>query len=352
MTAVVRTVLGDIPPDNLGVTLSHEHLLVDQRAVTFRPPADPDDAPLADRPVALDFFGWLQLNWASNRDNLVLDDEALAVDEVRRFKRAGGDSLVDCTLPGVGRDPCALVRVAQATGLNVVMGTGYYVASTHPPGVADMAEDELCRRMVREVRHGDPDTGVRAGVIGEIGCSWPMEPAEERVLRAAGRAQRELGCGLTIHPGRHPDTPRQILEVLRPTGVDLRRVVIGHIERTVRDTDALKALADSGCFVEYDLFGTETTAHFPYRANRIDIPSDAQRIDQIAELIHAGYGGQVLLSHDVCTKNRTRHYGGQGYDHIPRNVLPWMRARGYDEQSVRRLVVDNPRRAFTLQDDA
>jgi phosphotriesterase-related protein len=344
----VRTVAGDIPPDSLGITLSHEHLLCDQRAVTFRPPAHRQDAPLADRPVALDFFGWLQLNWASNWDNLVLDDEELAKEEAQHFRLAGGQSLVDCTLPGIGRDPAALVRIASSIGLNIVMGTGYYVAATHPACVAGMTEDDLSHHMQREVCDGDAETGVRAGLIGEVGCTWPLDPAEAKVLRAAGTAQRELGCCLSIHPGRHSGSPRQILEVLQPSGVDLARVVIGHIERTVQQLDQLRALLDTGCFVEFDLFGIESTAHFPYRSNHIDIPSDAQRIDQIAALIDAGYGAQILVSHDVCTKIRTRRFGGVGYDHIMRDVLPWMRQRGIDETSVRMLVVDNPRRALSI----
>jgi phosphotriesterase-related protein len=344
----VRTVTGDIPPNSLGVTLCHEHLLCDQRAVSVRPPHYPDDSPLAHRQVALDFFGWLQLNWASNRDNLVLDDEAIAIQEALRFRRAGGQTIVDCTLPGLGRDPRVLRRIAQASGLHIVMGTGYYVAATHPPRVAEMSEDELCRHMLREVRQGDMDSGVRAGIIGEIGCSWPLDPEEVRVLRAAGVAQRELGCGLSIHPGRHSDAPRQIVEVLRPSGVDLTRVVIGHIERTVRNLDGLKELLDAGCFVEYDLFGTESTANFPYRSNHIDIPSDAQRIDQIATLVTAGYQTQILISHDVCTKHRTRHFGGVGYDHILRDVVPWMRERGFEEATVRALMVENPRRALGI----
>jgi phosphotriesterase-related protein len=116
----------------------------------------------------------------------------------------------------------------------------------------------------------------------------------------------------------------------------------------VPSIEQLKPLLDAGCFIEYDLFGTESTAHFPYRFHHIDIPSDAQRIDQIAELMACGYGSQMLLSHDVCTKNRTRQFGGVGYDHILRDVLPWMRERGFDESSVRTLIVDNPRRAISI----
>jgi phosphotriesterase-related protein len=119
----------------------------------------------------------------------------------------------------------------------------------------------------------------------------------------------------------------------------------------VQDLDRLKALADTGCYLEYDLFGCETTATFPYQAFGIDMPSDAQRLDLVRALMDAGYGAQLLFSHDVCVKHRTRRYGGPGYDHIVRNILPWMRRRGFTESEVRQPVVDNPRRVFAMPAD-
>ena len=80
-------------------------------------PRSPGAEHASDRPVALDIFGWIQWNWMSNRDNLILDSESLAVDELRMYKRAGGDSVVDCTLPGIGRDPAALARISRKTEL-------------------------------------------------------------------------------------------------------------------------------------------------------------------------------------------------------------------------------------------
>src|SRR5947207_5894088 len=128
---IARTVLGDIPITELGVTMCHEHLLVDQRSVTFSEPEDRRDLELARRPVTLEIFGWVQWNWTHNLDNLVLDNESIAGDEVRAYKSAGGDTLVDCTLPGIGRQPEALRRIAATTGVNLIMGAGYYVEPTH-----------------------------------------------------------------------------------------------------------------------------------------------------------------------------------------------------------------------------
>ncbi len=348
MSEVVQTVRGTIPADALGVTLSHEHLLCDQRKITFKEPADPEDRELAFRPVSLEILHWIQLNWGSNFDNLILDSEQMAVEEALRFRRAGGQTLVELTLEGIGRNPAALTRISQAVGLHIIMGSGYYVGPTHPPRVASAREQDIVDEIIQEFTRGVGETGIQAGIIGEIGSSWPITPEEAKVFRAAGLAQAELHCGLTVHPGRHPDSPFQILEILRPTGADLTRVIIGHIERTVQDGERLRALADTGCYIEYDLFGTEVTARYPYRELGITIPSDGQRLDQIRILMDSGHAAQLLFSHDVCTKHRTRRYGGMGYDHILRDILPWMRARGFTDSEIRQPIIDNPRRAFAM----
>ncbi len=345
---IVRTVLGDVPGTELGITMCHEHLLVDQRSVTFSEPEDGRDRELARRPVSLEIFGWVQWNWTHNLDNLVLDDESIAIEEARAFKVAGGDSLVDCTLPGIGRDPDALRRIASAAGLNIIMGTGYYVEPTYPPQVARMSEQAITDEIVSDFRVGVGPDHVRAGVIGEIGSSWPMTDGERKVFRAAGAAQAELDCGLTIHPGRHPESPLQIIEILRNAGADLTRVMIGHIERTVRDTDLLRRIATAGCYIQYDLFGTEVTAKLPYRKFGIDIPSDAQRLDQIKDLVASGHGDRILVGHDVGSKHRTRRYGGLGFDHFMRDIVPWMPERGFSEQTITDLIESNPRRALEM----
>ncbi len=345
---IARTVLGDIPIADLGVTMCHEHLLVDQRSVTFSEPSDRRDLELARRPVSLEIFGWVQWNWTHNLDNLVLDDESVALDEAKAYQIAGGRSLVDCTLPGIGRDPDALRRIAGTAGVNIIMGAGYYVEPTYPPHVAGMSEQAIADEIVADVRVGVGPERVRAGVIGEIGSSWPMTDGERKVFRAAGAAQSELDCGLTIHPGRNPASPLQIIEILRDAGADLARVVMGHIERTVSDTDLLRKIAATGCFIEYDLFGTEVTAKVPYRMYGIDIPSDPQRLDQIKELVASGFRDRILVGHDVGSKHRTRRYGGLGFDHFLRDIVPWMPERGFDDQTIAKLIEENPGRALAM----
>lgn len=346
--SVIRTVLGDIEPEALGATMCHEHLLVDQRAVSFREPEDPAGKALAYRPVTIDILGWVQWNWMSNLDNLVLDSESEAANELALFAGAGGGSIIDCTLPGIGRDPEAMTRISESTGVHVVMGSGYYVEPTHPAHVAGMSEDDITREIIREFTDGVGATGIRAGSIGEIGSSWPMTEAEAKVFRAAGRAQRELGCALTTHPGRHAESPSQIIELLRSVGTDMDRIIIGHIERTTMDLDEQKRIADAGCYVQFDLFGTEITATFPYQEFGIDIPNDAQRLVAIAGLAADGYGDRILVAHDVGSKHRTRRYGGVGYDHFLRDIVPWMEKRGLGPDLRDGIAEANPRRAFAI----
>ncbi len=343
----VQTVLGPIAADQLGVTLPHEHFYCNSTGPNFAPPQAADDAELAASPITLEMRGWLEYNWQSNHDNLTLDDDATAIAEARHYKAAGGDAVIDVTPIGIGRNPQGLAAIARATGLHIVMGSAYYVGAAHPERVQTMTEDEIASEIVNEFAHGVGDTGIRPGVIGEVGCSWPLLDDERKVLQGAASAQQDLGAALYVHPGRHPDAPFEIMEILRRTGVDTTRVIICHIERTVQNLDALKELLSSGCLVEYDIFGIETTGSY-FRNLGITVPSDSQRILQIKALNEAGYADRILISHDICFKHRLRKYGGSGYDHILRNVIPLMHANGFAPEDVSRLTTENPRRAISL----
>lgn len=346
-TAVIQPVRGLISPSELGVTMCHEHLLFDARWF-YQEPGSLEERALRTAPVSMELLGWLQFNPESNLDNLVLDDEDVIVDEVLRYRNAGGRSLVDCTVTGLGRDPAALKRISDRTDTHVVMGSGYYVAQSHPTHLASMSAEDVAREIIADVRRGVAGTEIRAGLIGEIASSWPMADEEVKVFRGAGMAQAELGCALSVHPGRNPDSPRRILPLLREAGADLRKVIIGHIERTVQDLDGLRALAAQGCYLQFDLFGTQVTGTL-YRRMGIVMPSDAQRLTLITGLIGAGHGSQILVSHDICTKNRTRHFGGIGYDHFLSNVVPWMTQFELDDDALHMLTITNPQRALALR---
>ena len=257
--------LGAIAPEAMGVTLPHEHLLIDF-TVMFAEPAAADKRRAAE-PVGLANLGWVRQHWNANLDNLRLTDEQVAIDEIRLFQRAGGATVVDPTPPSLARDPLALARIARATGLHVVMGSGYYVAASHPPDMDARTVDNLAREMIADVTVGAADTGVRAGLLGEVGATHPWTANEQKVLRAAVIAQRETGAPLMVHPGRHPAMPMRLAEFVRGEGGDVARTIMCHIDRTIADVGAVIELARTGIWLEYDLFGLENSSIRTIRAS-------------------------------------------------------------------------------------
>src|SRR5258705_1256058 len=303
----IQTVLGALAPDAIGITLPHEHLLIDFK-VMFAEPAAAADKARAAEPVSLANLGWVSQNFNANLDNLRLQDEQVAQDEILLFKQAGGRTVVDPTPTTIGREPRALARIARATGLNVVMGAGYYVAASHPPDMDRRTVDELAREMIADVTSGVGDTGIRAGLIGEIGTTYPWTANEQKVLRAAVIAQRETGAPLMVHPGRHPAMPMEPAKFVQKEGGDLRRTIMCHLCRTIADVRAVIDLAQTGIWLEYDLFGMENS-FYPYNPS-FDMPNDGGRLAHVLALVAAGHPAQILLSHDIAYKTSLTKYGG------------------------------------------
>jgi phosphotriesterase-related protein len=294
----------------------------------------------------MELLGSFNYAGQTNLDNSRLLDVETAIGETLLYKRAGGDTIVEATSTGIGRDPEGLRQIARATGLNIVMGASYYVGASHPADMDARSEDDVVGEIVRDIEEGVGHSGVRAGVIGEVGCSWPLTPGERKVLRASGRAQRKTGAPLLIHPGRNEAAPREILEVLGDVDADLSRTIVGHIERTLLDRSDMKKLAESGCVLEFDLFGRE---HSYYRHSpNIDMINDAQRLQLIAWLISEGHGRQLVLAQDTAAKSHLVRYGGCGYAHILSNIVPRMRFRGFKEEDIQAMLVETPRRILTF----
>ena len=170
--------------------------------------------------MSLETRWWVRQQWTSVRDNLRLTDEATAIRRARPVRGVGGGAIADPTTDGFGRDPAALVRISEATGVHIVMGSGYYVHGSHPGWIEGASERAIVDAIVRDLVEGVGPEPIRAGFIGEIGCSWPMTPRERRVLRAAGRAQAETGAPLMVHPGRNRGAPDKIIAELSEVGAD------------------------------------------------------------------------------------------------------------------------------------
>lgn len=334
---MIRTVRGDIAPAELGITLMHEHLLLDARS-GFVEPTEAGRIADAYRPVSPELLHDLRQAPYANLDNCALFDEAAAIDEVLRFRDLGGATVVDATCRGIGRDPDALRRISARTGLNVVMGTGWYLERSHPPEVAAASIDGLRDVMVADLVEGDPATGVRAGYIGEIGVSAAFTPAEEKVLRAAARAQHDTGAALSVHlPGweRHGG---RVLDVVADEGGDPRRTILDHMNPSWRDLDYQTRLADRGAWLEYDMIGMD----YYFASEDAQSPSDEENATAIARLIELGYGDRLLLSQDVFLKMMLVRHGGNGYGYLLRHFVPRLRRHGVSREAIDTLLVGNP----------
>jgi phosphotriesterase-related protein len=346
----IQTVLGPIDPADLGLTLSHEHIMIDG-SPWFLEPTLASEKHLAHEPVRLENLWWVRYHWFQNLDDVRHLDEEGAIAELTHFKRAGGGAVVELTNRGMGQDPLALARIARATGLHIVMGCGYYLARSMSPEFEAKAEEEIVEEIARDMTVGVDDTGIQAGLIGEIACSGEMDPREVKSLRAAARAQQLTGAHLHLHPD---PTVFETVKVVEAAGADPARTTLAHIDvrRLLGYAERLTLLRE-GYTLEYDSFGREGYYPLYLRTARrgdecIDLPNDHQRINELIEMIEAGFIGQLLVSHDIWNKHHCRAYGGFGYDHLLRNALPVMRAKGLTAEQVHALLVDNPRRVLTL----
>lgn len=300
--ATITTVLGSIEPERLGRTLMHEHVICDFYRVT----------------------GVL---------NQLLNDEDLAVDELRRLANAGGAALVECTTPDLGRNPAALQRISARTGLHIIAGTGWYRELFYPAEIDRLSTEDLAAGMVSDLTQGMAGTTIRAGIIGEIGVNLDYATAqEERVLRAAARAQKRTGSPLFTHASMYPVGLAQ-LAILREEGVDPNRVVIGHCD-TFLDAEYHAHLLQDGANIAFDTIG------------RQHMNPDPRRAKLIVDLVRQGWGERLLLSSDRCHRSDLTAFGGVGYAYVFTTFFEQLRALGLTGADLDQLTISNPRRVL------
>lgn len=338
----VMTVLGPIPVEAMGITLMHEHILLDA-SKSWRRPCCASEMHLAEQPIDITILGELRMNPFLNRDNCVLLDTELAIEELTRFVELGGRTVVDPTNFGIGRDPGALQRISRRTGLNIVMGSGYYLEPSHPADVRTMSVDEIARKIVEDVGGGETMPEVCAGIIGEIGISKDFTPAEEKSLRAAARAARQTEVPLSIHLPGWERLAHRVLDVIEEEGADLRHTVLCHMNPSHADLAYQKALADRGAFLEYDMIGMD----YYFADQQAQSPCDEENARAIAALIADGYADRLLLSQDVFLKMMLTRYGGFGYGYILKHFVPRLLRHGVDRRTIDGILIDNPRRVFS-----
>jgi phosphotriesterase-related protein len=307
----IVTVTGAIPASEAGYTLSHEHLLIDLW------------------PLARNYDG-------------ILDDECLAIRELAEYRQAGGGSLVDATSGGLGRNPAALRRISEATGIRVIMGSGWYREIVYPSLVYDLDTNALSDVIVNDILRGTDGTDVRAGIIGEIGTERKhITPAQERVFRAAARAQRRTGACLMTHTTHFGELAMEQIALLKEEHVPSNRIVISHLGDR-HDTKQLLKVAEQGVFVSVDNIG--------YVGN--GYPPDEVRMRNVSVLIAEGFLAQVVLSGDICQKSHLVAYGGKGYAHVPVRFLPLLRSNGIGDDAIVAMTVTNPARMLDIPGDS
>ncbi|MGB3406344.1 MAG: phosphotriesterase-related protein, partial [Jannaschia sp.] len=299
-------------------------------------------SPLRDVTITPDILSELRHDPFANRQNCALDDEALAVRELMLFVAEGGATVVDPTCKGIGRNPEALTRIARETGLNIVMGAGYYLQSSHPAYLSTMSERDITDELISEAAHGIGPQKTRIGIIGEIGVSSDFTAAERKVLAASAMAAAETGLPLMIHLPAWFRLAHEVLDLVAANGQAPDRVILCHMNPSGEDIDYQRSLADRGAFLEYDMLGMD----FWYADQGVQCPSDEDNARAIARLFGFGYGQQILLSQDVFIKMMLCAYGGNGYAHVQRHFLPRLLRHGLTESDLSMLVVDNPRRAL------
>jgi len=342
----VMTVIGPIEPDAMGVTLPHEHLFLDLRN-QFTDFSDPEKQRISRQKVAMRNLGRLRLNPYAVKDNLLLDNLDTAVKEARLFKKAGGRTIVECTSLGIHRDAQKLRELARRVGLNIIAGAGYYTQDTHPAAMPQWSAEEIAEQIVRDFVDGIDGTDVRAGVIGEIGTSREIHPQEEKNLVAAALAFQKVQSPIYVHTYPWSRAGLDAVDILLSHDVDPTKVVLCHLDIEPH-IDYIRAALGRGVFVEFDNFGKEFVIEPSERgfAGGIFI-RDLDRVRLIRQLIDDGRLEQLLITNDICLKTMLCRYGGCGYAHILKNIVPLMASEGIARERVDVLVRDNPRRLFS-----
>jgi len=352
----IITVLGPVDAKNVGITLPHEHFFLDlslpfddpDRWVRAgrRAPEGAEDRRVYDLELRLD-------NWAEvyrvlwrTKDPLVLDDFDLAVKEAGAFKAAGGATVIDVTSRGLGRDPQRLALLARTSGLQIVMGTGWYREGWRPIDFNGMTVDELANDVIAEIVEGAGPDKIRAGVIGEIPAmeiATGPDSNDVKQLRAAARASARTGAAVTLHQWvGDGERLMKTLDILEAEGADLARVIVGHVGGDAPEQrDILAAALARGVTLEFDLLGVA----FLLEEKVSDTRGAA---DTIAALVSQGYTDQLLMSQDVCTKTQLKAYGGNGYDYVLTEVVPYLKGLGVSDEDVDKLLVANSARLFSI----
>jgi len=333
----IHTVLGEMDPAELGPTSMHEHVLADLRLWA----KTGDDGVAWEGPIGPEAQMHLRWNGLHTPDNLHLHDPQVAVAEMQSVAAAGGGMIVDLTINGMGRRLADLAEISRQSGVAIAVGCGYYVEELHPPELAAMGIDEIAASILGELNEGIEGTGIRPALIGEIGTNHPPTETEWRVVRAAGRAGAESGAAVNVHLSWRGADGLDVVAALVEEGMPVDRVILSHMDENL-DRGYHDAVAETGCVIEFDTFGSEYLYSTKSRARN---PTDPERLAALEHLIEIGAGDRIVIGCDIWTQGNLLRNGGCGYEHLFRRIQPALEwACGADAATVQKIMVETPRR--------
>jgi phosphotriesterase-related protein len=337
------TVRGPVDPATLGRTLMHEHIFINFQLAVPSTRDHATEEEIARQKLSLDNLAAVRAGvW--NPDNDFLGDFATAVDEISQYKRGGGGTIVEVSGIRLGRDPWALYKASNASGLNIVMGAGWYQKRYHPANMDQLTLDEMTATITRDIAEGVDGTNVRSGIIGEIGINGnPLTPNEIKSTRASARAARLTGAPMSFHVGGYREEKFTILDIVASEGVDMKRVVMGHSNSLALDLPLARRVLARGVTIEFDWLGALGSP-----GGFLGASDDLKVARGLVQLVKEGYAGQIVLAHDVCTKLQLKKYGGLGYTYIDDFFLPQLRKMGVSEADIHKIMVENPARILTF----
>ena len=317
--AAINTVLGPIAPEELGVTLMHEHIIYGAA-------------------------GWYADNTVAPFDREAVIKSSLSV--MKTLKRYGLQTFVDATANDTGRDADLLKEISAKSGVNVVCATGLYTEAEGASPYfrlrtqAGDATSEICELFMKEITEGIGTTKVKAGVIKVATGQGRISAYEEMVLRAAARAQKETGVPIITHTEAGTMGPEQA-DLLISEGVTPGRIMVGHMCGSA-DLKYHISVLEKGVYIAFDRLGLEV------------IHSDAVRKACIIGLISIGYADRIMLSHDSVVRMLGRSVEEAKSlllpnwvpTHIFKNIIPALRDSGVPAEKIRLMMVDNPRSLF------
>lgn len=303
---MIRTVTGDINDNEIGCTLSHEHLYFDLRKVR------------------------------NDNDSYIVEYGDIK-EELNEISKLGINTIVEVTTIDMQRNVEKLKKISLKSGINIIASTGFYLHEYHSESMKEMSIDEIANIFIKEITEGIEGTSIKAGVIGEIATSLNnIYESEQKVFEAASIAANKCGCAITTHCQSGTMALEQI-EIFSKYNVDLSKVILGHMDLNL-DRNYLTTILQTGVNIGFDTYG------------KTSYNSDEDRTKMLLELIELGFENQIVISQDISRRSYLKNFGGVGYDHISKTLNSLLNKNIITQDILNKLLIENPKRIFSIKE--